>query len=87
MQAQSTPPFATTEINDCLSHRGRSNFKGDGEHDSARRAESNVVAASAFVITKLDLVPIRAPFAARKAKAARLTRIQKGRFEDGLFAN
>jgi len=55
--------------------------------DSARRAESNVVAASAFVITKLDLVPIRAPFAARKAKAARLTRIQKGRFEDGLFAN
>jgi len=46
-----------------------------------------VVAASAFVITKLDLVPIRAPFAARKAKAARLTRIQKGRFEDGLFAN
>jgi hypothetical protein len=46
-----------------------------------------LVAASAFVITKLDLVPIRAPFAARKAKAARLTRIQKGRFEDGLFAN
>jgi hypothetical protein len=70
MRAQSTPPFATTEINDCLSHRWRSNFKSDGATRFSEVAGGlnqmtiarfeGLVTASAFVIKKLDLVPIRA---------------------------